>query len=103
MLLVPRGKRTNEQYRWALVAGSAADDAPASDGAIMAPRSADRQERSSALAVGVWPANVKCGIVLAGTKQPVGSPVPSGCIELRGVAVHNLKQVDLDIPYRRLV
>jgi excinuclease ABC subunit A len=29
--------------------------------------------------------------------------VPSGCIELRGVAVHNLKQVDLDIPHHRLV
>ena len=26
-----------------------------------------------------------------------------GKIELRGVAVHNLKQVDLDIPYRQLV
>ena len=27
----------------------------------------------------------------------------SECIELRGVAVHNLKGIDLDIPYRRLV
>ena len=27
----------------------------------------------------------------------------SKCIELRGVAVHNLKQVDLDIPHRKLV
>jgi len=29
--------------------------------------------------------------------------VSSKCIELRGVAVHNLKQVDLDIPHRKLV
>jgi excinuclease ABC subunit A len=29
--------------------------------------------------------------------------VSSGKIELRGVAVHNLKQVDLDIPHRQLV
>ena len=29
--------------------------------------------------------------------------MPSRCIELRGVSVHNLKAVDLDIPYRRLV
>ena len=29
--------------------------------------------------------------------------MPSGLIELRGVAVHNLKRVDLDIPHRQLV
>ncbi len=29
--------------------------------------------------------------------------MPSRCIELRGVAVHNLKRVDLDIPHRKLV
>lgn len=27
----------------------------------------------------------------------------ASCIELRGIAVHNLKDVDLDIPYRKLV
>ncbi len=28
---------------------------------------------------------------------------PAGCIALRGVRVHNLKSIDLDIPHRRLV
>ena len=32
-----------------------------------------------------------------------GGSVTAGFISLRGVAVHNLKEVDLDIPHRRLV
>src|SRR5215831_14534046 len=38
---------------------------------------------------------------IASRRIPV--PTASQCIELRGVAVHNLKGIDLDIPCRRLV
>ena len=31
------------------------------------------------------------------------SSVPTGFIQLRGVEVHNLKSIDLDIPHRKLV
>src|SRR5688572_21392792 len=55
-------------------------------------------------AMSSWLAGVNCGIALS-AKLRAGEPaVVSGrMIELRGVHVHNLKHVDLDIPHHKLV
>ena len=64
-------------------------------------RQASRRQAQPVRTAPRWPRAQRAPMIQGLTCTKIEVPVPARSITLRGVAVHNLKQIDLDIPHRQ--